>query len=200
MAARPPPPPQKAAPNQAANAGAPNQTLYVRNLNDKINREDLKRSLYMLFSTYGPVLDIITCRRSGKGKQMRGQAHVCFRDVQTSIQAMRALQKFEIFGKEMEITYARGTSDIIPKLRGTFEPPTAPTATTTESTDLQKSIFNAPPSGIPAKPVTNGLTPAAEGGPHGTKRTREEVEEEEDEDVAMEEDEDDAPMEEDDDD
>lgn len=32
---------------------------------------------------------------------MRGQAHVVFRDIQTSTQAMRALQGFELFDKEM---------------------------------------------------------------------------------------------------
>ncbi|KAK5076967.1 hypothetical protein LTR64_005554 [Lithohypha guttulata] len=183
------------------NTGAPNQTLYIRNLNQKINRDDLKRALYMLFSTYGPVLDIVSCRVSAKGQQMRGQAHVCFRDIQTSTQAMRSLQGFEIFGKEMNIQYARGTSDIIPKLRGTFEPPTAP-APATEATEVQKSIFNAPPSSIPAKPTTNGVLSTAGSGPQGTKRPHEDVEEEEDQDdVAMEEDDDDdAPMEEDDDD
>jgi len=204
MAARPPPPPppQKAGQsNQPAGAGVPNQTLYVKNLNEKISRDDLKRALYMLFSTYGPVLDVVTVQRSGQGKPMRGQAHICFRDIQTSTQAMRALQNFDFFGKEIEISYAKGTSQIIPKLRGTFEPPTAPAgAAQSESTELQKSIFNAPPSGIPAKPTTNGLGPAEDDGPHGTKRGREEVEEEEDDDVAMDEDDDDAPMEEDDDD
>lgn len=184
---------QKQGSNAPANAGTPNQTLYVKNLNDKINRDDLKRALYMLFSTYGPVLDVVTSRLSGKGKAMRGQAHICFRDIQTSTQAMRALQGFEMFEKEMQIQYAKGTSSIIPKLRGTFEPPAA-AAGTGESTELQKSIFGAPPSGIPARPTSNGLTD----GPHGTKRPHEEVEDEDD--VEMEEDEDDAPMEEDDDD
>ena len=32
---------------------------------------------------------------------MRGQAHIVYRDVQTSTQAMRALQGFDFFGKEM---------------------------------------------------------------------------------------------------
>lgn len=32
---------------------------------------------------------------------MRGQAHVVFRDIQASTQAMRALQDFDFFGKEM---------------------------------------------------------------------------------------------------
>lgn len=152
----------------------------------------------MLFSTYGTVLDVVTARLGAKNQSMRGQAHVVFRDVQTSTQAMRALQGFEIFDKKMNIAYAKGTSSIIHKLRGTFEPSTvqAPVA---ESTDLQKSIFNAPPSSIPAKPVSNGTAPTQDNAPHGTKRAREEVEEEDDDDVEMEVD-DDAPMDEDDDD
>jgi len=32
---------------------------------------------------------------------MRGQAHIAYRDVQASTQAMRALQGFDFFGKEM---------------------------------------------------------------------------------------------------
>ena len=32
---------------------------------------------------------------------MRGQAHVVFRDTQTSTQAMRALQGFDFFEKDM---------------------------------------------------------------------------------------------------
>lgn len=32
---------------------------------------------------------------------MRGQAHIVYRDIQASTQAMRALQGFDFFGKEM---------------------------------------------------------------------------------------------------
>jgi hypothetical protein len=32
---------------------------------------------------------------------MRGQAHIVFRDIQAATQAMRALQGFDFFGKEM---------------------------------------------------------------------------------------------------
>jgi U2 small nuclear ribonucleoprotein B'' len=154
--------------------------------------------MYMLFSTYGPVLDIVTTRVGAKKQSMRGQAHVVFRDIQTSTQAMRALQGFELFGKEMIIVYGRGQSSIIPKLRGTFDTP-APAATASQATDLQKSIFNAPPHAIPSKPAENGLkpveVPVAQAA--GVKRPREE-EEEEDSDAPMDEDDDDAPMEEDD--
>lgn len=75
----------------------PNQTLYCSNLPDKLQKEQLRRALYMLFSMYGPVLDIIAL----KEVKHRGQAHIVFRDVQASTQAMRALQGFEFFGKEM---------------------------------------------------------------------------------------------------
>lgn len=76
-------------------------SLYIKNLNEKINKNELKRALYMLFSTYGPVLDIVTTRVGAKGQNMRGQAHIVYRDIQTSTQAMRALQGFDLFGKEI---------------------------------------------------------------------------------------------------
>jgi RNA recognition motif-containing protein len=79
----------------------PNQTLYITNLpSSKIQKSDLRISLYTLFSTYGPVLDVVALRTM----KMRGQAHVVFRDIQTATQAMRALQGFEFFGKEMVST------------------------------------------------------------------------------------------------
>ena len=51
----------------------------------------------MLFSTYGPVLDVVAL----KTQKMRGQAHIVFRDVQAATQAMRSLQGFEFLGMEM---------------------------------------------------------------------------------------------------
>ncbi|RMZ80732.1 hypothetical protein DV738_g2608, partial [Chaetothyriales sp. CBS 135597] len=174
----------KEAPNGASpkDVGSPNQTLYVKNLNDKIHKNELKRALYMLFSTYGSVLDIVTQRVGAKKQSMRGQAHVVFRDVQTSTQAMRSLQGFDLFGKKLVIVYAKGSSSIIAKLRGT--------------------IFNAPPGTVPAKPVGT----ADEKVTVGVKRPREEDDEdkdggksaeEEQSDASMDEDDDDAAMEED---
>ena len=57
----------------------------------------MRMALYMLFATYGPILDVVHVRNS----KMRGQAHVVFRDVQGSTQAMRALQGFDFFGREL---------------------------------------------------------------------------------------------------
>ena len=75
----------------------PNQSLYIQNLPEKLQKPDLKRSLYMLFSTFGPVLDVTVVKSS----KMRGQAHVLFRDVHAATQAMRACQGFDFFGREM---------------------------------------------------------------------------------------------------
>jgi len=192
----------------------PNQTLYVTNLpSAKIRKHDLRVSLYMLFSTYGPVLDVVAV----KTMKMRGQAHIVFRDIQTATQAMRALQGFDYFGMEMEIQYAKSKSDTIAKLDGTFHKPAAAAGEVT-ATELQQSIFNAPPSIAAAsttaaattaaaaaaaataalKPSAGESVPAEEartpGSVAGQKRRRdeeEEAEESEEEDVEMEEDSDD---------
>jgi RNA recognition motif-containing protein len=71
--------------------------LYLKNLPDKLKKPDLRLSLYTLFSTYGPVLDVVVMKTA----KMRGQGHVVFRDVQASTQAMRALQGFDFYGKEL---------------------------------------------------------------------------------------------------
>jgi hypothetical protein len=76
---------------------APNQSLYIQNLPDKLQKEDVRRALYMLFSSYGPVLDVVVMG----GAKSRGQGHVLFRDVHAATQAMRACQGFEFFGREM---------------------------------------------------------------------------------------------------
>jgi U2 small nuclear ribonucleoprotein B'' len=51
----------------------------------------------MLFSTYGPVLDVVAL----KTMKMRGQAHITFRDIQTATQAMRSLEGFEFLGRPL---------------------------------------------------------------------------------------------------
>ena len=75
----------------------PNQSLYLSNLPEKLQKEDIRRELYMLFSTYGPVLDVTAMST----EKMRGQAHVLFKDVQSATQAMRGCQGWEFCGKEM---------------------------------------------------------------------------------------------------
>ncbi|KAF4464858.1 U2 small nuclear ribonucleo B [Fusarium albosuccineum] len=177
---------------------APNQTIYVTNLpSSKIQKADLRTALYLLFSTYGPVLDIVAL----KTMKMRGQAHVTFRDVQSATQAMRSLDGQTFLGRELKIQYAKSKSNFVAKLDGTFKIPSMNAgAANVEQTELQQSIFNAPPpgsapasgAGLPAKPATNVDHVMKDAGSpgRGQKRTRDD-EDESDSDVAMEEDSDD---------
>ncbi|KAG0650629.1 U2 small nuclear ribonucleoprotein B [Hyphodiscus hymeniophilus] len=183
---------------------APNQTLYISNLpSSKIQKDDLRRSLYTLFSTYGSVLDVVALRTM----KMRGQAHITYKDVQTATQAMRALQKFDFFGRELDISYAKSKSHFVAKLDGTFKME-APAGEVT-ATELQQSIFNGPPSAA----MSNTATAPAPGTlkPPGTdhamedarspttsvagqkrrRDTEDEADEDSEGDVAMEEDSDD---------
>ncbi|KAF5515863.1 U2 small nuclear ribonucleoprotein B'' [Colletotrichum siamense] len=190
-------PPRGLAPNSSLPAKvsqiSPNQTLYVTNLpSAKIQKNDLRTELYLLFSAYGPVLDIVAM----KTMKMRGQAHITFRDIQAATQAMRSLEGFDFLGRPLSIQYAKSKSDFVAKLDGTYKMPNSTAgASNVEVTELQQSIFNAPAPGEAAaasKPAPSGDQPMsdAQAADRGQKRQRDE-EEDDDSDVAMEEDSDD---------
>uniref|UniRef100_A0A8C9PSL4 RRM domain-containing protein n=1 Tax=Spermophilus dauricus TaxID=99837 RepID=A0A8C9PSL4_SPEDA len=71
----------------------PNHTIYINNMNDKIKKEELKRSLYALFSQFGHVVDIVAL----KTMKMRGQAFVIFKELCSSTNALRQLQGFPFY-------------------------------------------------------------------------------------------------------
>ncbi|XP_014216743.1 U1 small nuclear ribonucleoprotein A-like [Copidosoma floridanum] len=94
----------------------PNNTIYINNLNEKIKKEELKKSLYAIFSQFGQILDIVAL----KSLKMRGQAFVIFKEISSATNALRAMQGFPFYDKPMRINYAKTDSDIIAKLKGTF--------------------------------------------------------------------------------
>lgn len=81
------------------------------------------------------------------------------------------------------IVYAKGSSHVLAKLRGTYMASATANAPAGISTDLQKSIFGAPPSAVTAVPAAAV----------GTKRPREE--ESDEGEAPMDEDESDVSME-----
>ncbi|EEB08393.1 U2 snRNP-associated protein Msl1 [Schizosaccharomyces japonicus yFS275] len=89
-------------------------TLYVNNLNEKLRKEDLRTSLYLLFSTYGTVLDVVAL----KTPKMRGQAHIVFHDQTAAAIAKKTLTNFMFFGKEMHIEYAKSRSHALERVYG----------------------------------------------------------------------------------
>ncbi|XP_067006084.1 U1 small nuclear ribonucleoprotein A [Anabrus simplex] len=94
----------------------PNHTIYINNLNEKIKKEELKKSLYAIFSQFGQILDIIAL----KTLKMRGQAFVIFKEINSATTALRSMQGFPFYDKPMRIQYSKSDSDIISKMKGTF--------------------------------------------------------------------------------
>lgn len=94
----------------------PNQSLYINNLNEKVKKEELKKSLYAIFSQFGPILDIVAL----KTLKMRGQAFVVFRDISSATNALRSMQGFPFYDKPMHISYSKSKSDAVAKADGSF--------------------------------------------------------------------------------
>ena len=97
---------------------APSPTLYINNLNEKVKKDVLKKSLYSVFSQFGKIIDMVACR----GVKLRGQAWVVFADVGSATNAMRQMQGFPFYDKPMRIAFAKQKSDVIAKKDGTFKP------------------------------------------------------------------------------
>ena len=81
----------------ASSSNQPNTTLYINNLNDKINKEELKSQLFALFTTYGKIIDII----ASKSQKMRGQAFLVFTDLAGATSAMRACEGMMFYDKPL---------------------------------------------------------------------------------------------------
>lgn len=94
----------------------PNNTIYINNLNEKIKKEEFKKSLFAIFSQFGQILDIITSRTL----KMRGQAFLIFKDISSATNAMHAMQGFPFYDKPMRIQYSKTDSDIIARMKGTL--------------------------------------------------------------------------------
>ncbi|KAJ2784190.1 U2 small nuclear ribonucleoprotein B'' [Coemansia interrupta] len=94
----------------------PNQTVYLRNLNDKIQKDVLKHSLYSLCIPYGQILDIVAL----KTPKMRGQAFVVFGDITSATAALRQLNGRKVFGKTIQAEYALSKSEVVSQSDGTF--------------------------------------------------------------------------------
>ncbi|XP_003425274.1 U1 small nuclear ribonucleoprotein A isoform X1 [Nasonia vitripennis] len=94
----------------------PNNTIYINNLNEKIKKDELKKSLYAIFSQFGQILDIVAL----KTLKMRGQAFVIFKEIASATNALRSMQGFPFYDKPMRINYSKTDSDIIAKMKGTF--------------------------------------------------------------------------------
>ncbi|CAN8004607.1 unnamed protein product [Ixodes hexagonus] len=94
----------------------PNHTIYINNLNEKVKKDELKKSLYAIFSQFGQILDIVAL----KTLKMRGQAFVVFKDLNSATNALRSMQGFPFYDKPMRIQYSKTDSDAVAKMKGTY--------------------------------------------------------------------------------
>merc|ERR1719453_2424673 len=95
----------------------PCQTIYIRNLDDKIKKEELKKMIYELFIAYGDVIDVVHMRTA----KMRGQAFVVFDDISGATAAMRALNKFDFLGRPLQLQFSKSKSDAVARRDGTWK-------------------------------------------------------------------------------
>lgn len=95
----------------------PNHTIYINNLNEKVKKEELKKSLYAIFSQFGQIMDIVAL----KTLKMRGQAFVIFKEISSATNALHTMQGFPFYDKPMRIAYSKSDSDVIAKIKGTFK-------------------------------------------------------------------------------
>ncbi|KAF8588831.1 RNA-binding domain-containing protein [Ramaria rubella] len=87
------------------------ETIYIQNLNEKIKVDVMKATLRALFKSYGAVLDVTAHRNL----RMRGQAFVSFESKDIASKAMKEVNRFPLYAKPMQITFAKTRSDAVVK-------------------------------------------------------------------------------------
>jgi len=84
-------------------------SIYARNLEESIKPPELKEALTEIFSEYGTILDIV----AKTNLKAKGQAFIVFEDVESAKKALEDVQGFELFGKPMQLAFAKTRSDAI---------------------------------------------------------------------------------------
>ena len=78
---------------------AVNNTLYINNLKEKNNINELKHELLELLLKYGKIFEI----RISKSLKLKGQAFITFENINDSKKALNELNSYELFGKKLNI-------------------------------------------------------------------------------------------------
>lgn len=78
----------------------------------------MKNSLFELFSNIGVDVREVHAKRNIK---LRGQAFIVCGDEDQAEQAIKQLRGTMFFGKPLRLNYAKRLSDVIAKMKGTFD-------------------------------------------------------------------------------
>ncbi|CAH7676230.1 hypothetical protein PPACK8108_LOCUS11342 [Phakopsora pachyrhizi] len=87
------------------------ETVYLNNLNEKVKLPVLKQTLKNLLKNFGTVLDVVAHR----SLRMRGQAFVAFADREVAAKVVKEIKGFPLYGKPIEIAFARSAADVVVK-------------------------------------------------------------------------------------
>jgi len=97
----------------------PNNTLYVNNLCEKLNRDELVKALKHVFGQFGKILDVVAYTKIKAGK---GQAFVVFDEIESATKALQEMNNFLFYHKPLRVSYAKTKSDAVAKRDGSFKP------------------------------------------------------------------------------
>ncbi|KAJ3056324.1 U2 small nuclear ribonucleoprotein B'' [Rhizophlyctis rosea] len=106
---RPPRIPSAAPPTE------PCQTIYVRNLHEKRKTKVLESALRTVFSEYGTILNI----KVKRNVRMRGQGFITFDNIESATKALE-VKGFPLFGKPLDVQYARDRAFVLSERDGTL--------------------------------------------------------------------------------
>ena len=90
------------------------ETLYIKNLNEKIKIDELKEALNKEFSQYGEIIEI----RVRNTIRLKGQAFISFKTKEQSSKAKKNLNDKLFLYKKLIIEFAKTPSDSILLLQG----------------------------------------------------------------------------------
>ncbi|KAK0557306.1 hypothetical protein OC846_000525 [Tilletia horrida] len=85
------------------------ETVYVRNLNEKVRLPILKETLTNLFSLYGDVLSVT----AHSNLRMRGQAFIALDNKTAANKAVKEVQGFPLYGRPVQLAFAKTLSDSV---------------------------------------------------------------------------------------
>lgn len=95
----------------------PKHTIYIRNLNYKMEMNEMRKALYSEFCKFGTILDIVV---GVKRFAIKGQAWVIFDRVEDATAALQEMNGKVILNRPVTIAYAKVESDLILKREGRF--------------------------------------------------------------------------------
>jgi RNA recognition motif-containing protein len=82
-------------------------SVYVRNLEERVKIDTMKECLLQIFGEYGNVIEIV----AKPNLKAKGQAFVVFDDPESAQVAIDEVQDFELFDKPMQVALAKTRSD-----------------------------------------------------------------------------------------